>query len=148
MGEGIDIGYNIEYNIDDILSPNKRKSFTEFFDEVFPYFLEMGMTYDLFWNDRVELAKCYIKANQLRNKRKNQEMWQQGLYVKAAIASTVGNMFTKNKSDKIEYPSEPLPITKREYKAMKEKEAKAKFENMKNRMIQASQHINNSKGGG
>ena len=141
MGEGIDI----EYNIDDILSPNKRKSFTEFFDEVFPYFLEMGMTYDLFWNDRVELAKCYIKANQLRNKRKNQEMWQQGLYVKAAIASTVGNMFTKNKS---EYPSEPLPITKQEYNAMKEKEAKARFENMKNRMIQASQHINNSKGCG
>ena len=137
-------------DVDNLLSPknNKDKTLTETFDELFPYFLEMGMTYDLYWNDRVEIAKAYLKANQLKNKRINEEMWLQGIYVRHALLSTVGNMFVKNKSKMNEYPKEPLPITQSEFEKMKEKQEKEKFEAMKNKMIQASQKINKDKGGG
>ena len=112
------------------------------FDEAFPYYFSIGMTYDQFWDDRPELVKLYQKADEMKNKRKNQEMWLQGIYMRYALASTVGNMFTKKKSDMVEYPSEPLPITKAEAELKKEREAKAAYEKLKAMMIQASQTIN------
>lgn len=89
------------------------------------------MTYDQFWNDRPELVKLYRKANELSNKRKNQEMWLDGIYMRYALASTVGNMFTKKSSDRVDYPNEPIPLTKAEYELKQEREQRAKFERMK-----------------
>lgn len=44
----------------------------------------------------------------------NEEAWLHGAYVARALASTVGNMFIKDKSDAIEYPTEPIPLFKDE----------------------------------
>lgn len=46
----------------------------------------------------------YKKSQQL----KDQLMWMQGHYFRMAIASTVGNMFSDKKADKIEYPDKPF----------------------------------------
>ena len=118
------------------------KSLKEIFDEVFPYYLSLGMTYDQFFNDRVELVIAYRKADKLRNKRINQQMWLQGIYVRYALASTVGNMFIKSKQDAVNYPEKPLPLTLEEHMDEKLEKEKEKFELMKKKMEIMSTNIN------
>ena len=98
------------------------------------------MTYDLFWNDRPELVKAYRKAHEMNNKKRNQELWMQGIYFQAALGSTVGNMFSKGAKNK--YPEEPLPITEEDMRREKERKAKEKYERIRKNMELASQRIN------
>ena len=100
------------------------------------------MTYDQFFNDRVELVIAYRKADKLRNKRINQQMWLQGIYVRYALASTVGNMFIKSKQDAVSYPEKPLPLTLEEHMDEKLEKEKEKFELMKKKMEIMSTNIN------
>lgn len=58
----------------------------------------------------------------------NEELWLNGIYTAEALASTVGNMFSKQK---YKYPSEPKPITMGEIEERKERERKAKMEKIK-----------------
>ena len=87
------------------------------------------MTYEQFWNDDPSLTVAYRKADDLRRKRMNEELWLGGVYACEALIATVGNMFSKGK--KHEYPSEPLPITATEIAERKEREQKAKMERIK-----------------
>ena len=98
------------------------------------------MTYDLFWNERPELVKAYRTAAEMNNKKRNQELWMQGIYFQAALASTVGNMFSKGSKNK--YPEEPLPITTEDLKREQERKAKERFERIRKNMELASQRIN------
>ena len=99
------------------------------FDEAFPYYLAMGMTYDQFWVDDPVLVKAYRKADSIRKRRMNEELWLAGIYVADALTATVGNMFSKGQ--KFQYPSEPKPITFDEIEERKERERKAKMEKLK-----------------
>lgn len=109
---------------DDLISPK----FVEIFDTYFPYYLSLGMSYNEFWNERPELCKAYRKAHEIKLNRTNEELWMQGGYIRDAVASVVGSMFSKTE---IKYPSEPYPITKEKAEAKREEEAKKKFERMK-----------------
>lgn len=86
------------------------------------------MTYDQFWVDDPALARAYRKAEEIRKRRMNEELWLNGIYTAEALASTVGNMFSKSK---YKYPSEPKPITMDEIKERQERERKAKMEKIK-----------------
>ena len=59
----------------------------------------------------------------------NEELWLNGIYTAEALASTVGNMFSKGNKHK--YPSEPKPITMDEIKERQERERRAKMEKIK-----------------
>lgn len=122
---------------DSVESPKVK--ICEIFDLYFPTYLAMGMTYDLYWNDRPELAKSYRKAHELKAKENNLNMWLQGAYFREAILSTVGNMFSKSK---YEYISEPFALTKKEAKERDDKKRKAKFERMKRQMELQANAIN------
>ena len=63
------------------------------------------MSYDEFWNCSIEKLGAYWQANQLNIERKNQELWLQGVYIRAAIASCLDS---KGKS---KYPERPQRIT-------------------------------------
>ena len=84
-------------------------TYTEIFESVFPYYLAMGMSYEQFWFDEPKLVAYYRKADEIRKRRMNEELWLSGIYTSEALASTVGNMFAKGQ--KHHYPSEPKPIT-------------------------------------
>jgi hypothetical protein len=86
------------------------------------------MSYEEYWNERPSLCKAYRKAHEIKLNRTNEELWMQGLYVRDALASTVGSMFSKHA---IEYPNEPYPITDKQAELKKEREAKKRFERMK-----------------
>lgn len=121
------------------------KTYTEIFEEVFPYYLAIGMTYKQFWLDEPKLAKAYRKADEIRRRRMNEELWLNGMYTADALAATVGNMFTKGNKNK--YPAEPRPITRNEIEERKEREQRAKVEKIKSTFMTRALDLNKKIGG-
>lgn len=104
----------------------------------------MGMSYEQFWFDDPGLVVAYRRADEIRRKRMNEELWLAGIYTMEALSSTVGNMFSK--SQKHQYPNEPKPITEADVAERKERERKAKVEQMKARFMSRALSINASMG--
>ena len=73
--------------------------------------MSIGMTYDEFWNQDVAMVRAYRKAHELKRRQQNENLWMQGLYMRDALLSTVGNMFSEKGAKIIEYPGEPYPVT-------------------------------------
>ena len=87
--------------------------------------MSIGMSYDEFWNQNVSMVKAYRKAYELREKRRNQELWLQGMYVYEALcdASPLFRFTMKKGAIKPEpYPKEPYPITVAEVREREERE--------------------------
>ena len=96
--------------------------------------MSIGMTYDEFYNQDVCMAPAYRKAAELRDKRQNQELWLQGMYVYEALcdASPLFRFSMKKGSIKPEpYVKEPYPITAAEVRQRREQEARKKEERLK-----------------
>ena len=92
------------------------------------------MTYDEFWNGDVKLVEVYRKAEELRDRRQNQTLWLQGMYIYEALcdASPLFRFTMKKGSIKPEpYLKEPYPITAAEAREREEREARAKEERLK-----------------
>lgn len=128
---------------DEVTSP--PKTFTEYFEELCPAYLAIGMTWTQFWIDEPELAIAYRKADAIKKRRKNEELWLEGMYVAEALRATVGNMFSKGQ--KYPYPAEPFPITADEQRERHEREEKARMERMKAAFIARSLQVNTRLGG-
>ena len=96
------------------------ETYTKIFEEAFPYYLSIGMTYDLYWYGEPNLVKAYRQAEEMRVDRMNYEKWLQGLYIYNSIGALVPvlNPFSK-KTKPEEYLKEPIVITER---ARKQKE--------------------------
>ena len=127
----------------EITSP--QKTFTEYFDEMFPTYLAIGMTWTQFWIDEPKLAIAYRKADAIRKRRKNEELWLEGLYTAEALKATVGNMFSKG--NKHNYPEEPFPLTADEQQERREREERNRMERMKAAFIAKSLQMNTKLGG-
>ena len=96
--------------------------------------MSIGMTYDEFWNQDVKLVEVYRKAAELKDSRKNQELWLQGMYIYEALcdASPLFRFSMKKGAVKPEpYAKEPYPITAAEVQARKEREQRNKEERLK-----------------
>lgn len=96
--------------------------------QVLPYYLAIGMPYDLFWNGDPLLVKVYEKAHELKTEQKNQEMWVQGIYnfraFKSVIEAFAYGLNGGKGSKPSEYPNEPIPFTEGEQKAATERNIK------------------------
>ena len=106
------------------------KSYTETFKELFPYYLSIGMSYELYWHGEPWLTKAFRQAEEMRVDRMNYEKWLQGLYVYHGIGALqpILNPFSKkHKAD--EYIKEPIAITERarNQKTMEEASKTANF---------------------
>jgi len=88
--------------------------------QILPYYLAIGMPYDLFWNGDPILAKVYREAHEYSNRQKNQEMWMQGIYflkgLQTVAEKVASGLSGKSSSRTSEYPQEPIPITEEEQK--------------------------------
>ena len=93
--------------------------------------MSIGMTYDEFWNQDVAMVGAFRKAYELKRRQQNEMLWMQGLYVRDALLSTVGNMFAGKSSSHIEYPAEPYPVTTEQVEEKKALEHKKMEERMK-----------------
>ena len=85
------------------------------FEEVCPYFISIGMTYEQFWYDDVSIAKMYLKAFELKEERETLKgkwaRWEQGLYVYEAICKTSPILRAFSKATKpLQYPEKPYGL--------------------------------------
>lgn len=93
---------------------DNRRLYGEVFDEQFPYYLALGMTYDLYWNQDVNLIKAYRKSDKIRRRWESEtanfEAWRLGLYFYSALCSASGmfNFFAGRRSSEpyVEKPFE------------------------------------------
>lgn len=92
----------------------KDFSFKKFFDEWFPYYLYLGMTYDEFYRMDCTLVKAYRRAYEYKKEYDNSLLWLQGMYVYDAMeAQRSGWAFYSGKPIKPEkYLEKPKPVTK------------------------------------
>ena len=91
---------------------------------VLPYYLAIGMPYELFWLGEPVLAKVYREAHEMRSAQTNQELWVQGQYNLCAFRSVVEALamaFGGKGGKPSEYPREPFPITEYEQKLQTER---------------------------
>ena len=105
------------------------KTYTEYFYEVFPFYLSIGMTADEFWNQDCMLTKYYRKAHEIKQNRKNEELWLQGLYFYEALCdvSPLLHAFAKAGTKAHPYPTEPYARTEKETKLREDKAREARF---------------------
>ena len=111
------------------------------FEELCPYFISIGMTYEQFLYGDTSMTKAYIKAFEIKEKReakkKKWTIWEQGLYIYEALCDVSPILRAFSKARK------PLPYTKKPYnideidkigneeKIKKTKEEKKKVEIMR-----------------
>lgn len=107
----------MEDSLEDKIKPKRVEHIFLYkqFEEVCPFFISIGMTYEQFWYDDVSLTKYYLKAFELKEKReveKNRwDSWEKGLYVYEAIccASPILRAFSKA-TKPLRYPEKPYGI--------------------------------------
>ncbi len=90
------------------------------------------MTWEQFWRDDAGMVRAYRKAQRIRNKRENQQMWMQGLYYYKALlcVSPILHAFAKAGTRPEPYMEEPFPLDAaevREREEAKRKEAAERF---------------------
>ena len=106
-------------------------SYTTVFYDQFPYYLSIGMTPEQYWDGDSMLAKYYRKADEIRRKRRNEELWLQGMYIYEALCdvSPVLHAFAKRGSKPVPYPDHPYALTVndlKEEKKLKERQERDK----------------------
>lgn len=102
----------------------------EVFDRMFPYYLSVGMTYELYWQGPAELVRAYREAEKLRNDTRNTEMWLQGMYIYEALcdASPIFHDFAKKGTKPRPYPSHPYDLHPKKKRTDARSEEKKKME--------------------
>ena len=86
---------------------------TEFFIKMFPYYMEMGMSYREYWHGPAWLVKAYREAYEMRRKNEEWARHRQGAYFMQALSVALQG-FSKDKTHKEKYPESPWPITQKE----------------------------------
>lgn len=79
---------------------------------MFPYYLSLGMSYAEYWQKEPSLVVAYRKAEEMRNERRNQELWLQGMYIYEALCdvSVVIPRMSKKKITPLPYPDKPYSL--------------------------------------
>lgn len=103
----------------------------QWLDDLCVYYMRLGVPYDVFWYGDYCCLKYYEQAALGEREEKNQTLWLNGLYTVHALLATVGNMFAGKSHDKLEYPSEPLPLTREDRETMEERKYHKRMEQLK-----------------
>ena len=119
-------------------------------DELCPYYMSIGMTYDEYWNGDNQLPKYFRKKHNLEREEKNFFLWLQGAYVYEAIldASPALRAFSK-KTKPVPYRSEPIDLKLDDKKRKEEKnnqKMKNGIEHMRMMMAGINKRFENGKG--
>jgi hypothetical protein len=119
-------------------------TYTEKFYELFPYYLSIGMTYEQYWEGDCTLVKYYRKAEEIRNDRRNQELWLQGMYVYEAICDVapILHAFAKKGTKPTPYSTKPYPLNEKQSKRDDEEKQRKLAEKGKRFMEAMAANIN------
>ena len=87
------------------------------FEELCPYYISIGMTYEQFWYGDVSMTRMYQEAFKIKQRREAIEtkwtIWEQGLYIYEAFCdvSPILRAFSKA-TEPLQYSKEPYEINK------------------------------------
>ena len=97
--------------------PTETKTYSERFDECFPFYLAIGMSYAEYWEGDPSLVRYFRKAYKIRQEQENNNAWLQGLYVYDAISTALHNVMrgmAKSKPPAKDYAKQPYELYKKE----------------------------------
>lgn len=119
-------------------------SYTQIFYKHLPYYLAIGMPVEVYWDGDCVLTRSYRTADELKQKRVNQNAWLQGMYIYEALCnvSPILHAFAKKSAKPIPYPSEPYATTRKELEEKHKNDERKKFEKMKAKMSSWSVRTN------
>ena len=102
------------------------------------------MTPEQYWDGDASLTRHYRKADELRQKRKNEELWLQGMYIYEALCDVapVFHAFAKRGTKPNPYSDHPYSITSKDREIEKERKAKREREKAKQYMLGKMAKIN------
>lgn len=105
-----------------------------------------GMTYDEFWDGDVNAHRMYREAFRLRRKERNLELWLQGRYIYDALCavSPIMKSFSKAKKPH-DYLKEPYDLTPEDAKEREEREAKERYERVKEKVAEFAAEMKRKK---
>lgn len=105
-------------------------SYREKFEELFPFYLSLGMTEEQYWDRDSQLVIYYRKAEELRTSRTNQELWLQGAYFYEALTrvSPLLHAFAKKGTKPIPYMAEPFAISEKQAEYQQEEKEKKVYD--------------------
>lgn len=111
-------------------------TYTEKFNELFPYYLSIGMTEEQYWDKNARLVTAYRKSDELKTARKNQEAWLQGAYIYDALCrvSPILRAFVKKGTKPVPYLAEPYFLTEKQAELAQEEKSKKVFDKGKKMM--------------
>lgn len=126
---------------------SEETTYSDIFEEVFPQYLLMGMTPEMYWDTEPGLAKAYREAYRMRKENEAREAdyhaWLQGLYMRDALQSValLVNGFVPKGVQPSPYPeksySEQAEAKKKEERKQQRAEAKKQAEEEKVRTAMA-----------
>ena len=94
-----------------------QKTYTEIFEESFPFYLAIGMSYAEYWEGDVKLAQYYRKAYNIKQDEINNNAWLQGMYIYDAFSTALFNFsrsLAKNPPAAKTYTQQPYDFGKRQ----------------------------------
>ena len=111
-------------------------SHTEVFYNHLPYYLAIGMTPEQFWDGDCRLTESYRRADELKQRRRNQDLWLQGMYFYEALCdvSPIFQAFAKKGTKPTPYSPEPYAVTEKQVKEKKERQERLRYEKTKAKM--------------
>lgn len=121
-------------------SPERKQLYSEHFENLFPYYLSIGMSYDQYWREDACLVKYYRESEKLKTERKNTWIWLQGMYIYEAICNVapILQAFAKKGTKARPYPDKPYKLqasaTEKEEAEEEEEAAKKKMQRIRRRL--------------
>ena len=114
-------------------APTREKTNTEIFEDCFPFYLAIGMSYAEYWEGDPKLTQYYRKAYQIKQEEINNNAWLQGMYIYDAVSTALHNALRgmgKNKPPAKDYAKQPYEL-KNKVKSEAEKAKEIEIEQEK-----------------
>lgn len=92
----------------------QEKTYTEIFEENFPFYLAIGMSSAEYWSGDASLVRYYRKAYEIKQEEINNNAWLQGLYIYDAISTALHNALRGKNTKAREYAKQPYNFGNKE----------------------------------
>ena len=113
-----------------VAGPTQTKPYSETFEESFPFYLAIGMSFAEYWTGDPSLVRYYRKAYQIKQEEINNTAWLQGLYIYDAVSTALHNGLRDKKTSARDYTKKPYEFKHRE-KTEAEKAKEVEIEQQK-----------------
>ena len=112
-------------------APTREKTNAEIFEEAFPFYLAIGMSFAEYWAGDPILARYYRKAYQIKQDEMNHNAWLHGLYIFDAVSTVFYNAFKKKNDPNKHYAEKPYDFRPDKEKTEAEKAREVEIEQEK-----------------